>query len=89
MTSGPSRFAKPRVHYRTKFVIGRVAEELMRAAHEEQATLIVIGMTARGTLSELVLGSTQHELLHHAVAARRRRAGELERSRSILDRPCR
>jgi Universal stress protein family. len=39
----------------------------MRTAREEQATLIVIGMTARGTLSELVLGSTQHELLHHAV----------------------
>jgi nucleotide-binding universal stress UspA family protein len=58
---------KAQVPYRTKFVVGRVAEELMRTAREEHAALIVIGMTARGTLSELVLGSTQHELLHHAV----------------------
>jgi nucleotide-binding universal stress UspA family protein len=58
---------KANVPYRTKFSIGRAAEELIRAAREEEATLIVIGMTARGTLSELVLGSTQHELMHHAV----------------------
>jgi nucleotide-binding universal stress UspA family protein len=58
---------KAHVPYRTKFTIGRVADELMRAAREEEATLIVIGMTARGTLSELVLGSTRHELMHHAV----------------------
>jgi nucleotide-binding universal stress UspA family protein len=55
------------VRYRTKFVVGRVAEELMRAARAEHAALLVIGMTARGTLSELVMGSTQHQLLHHAV----------------------
>jgi len=58
---------KAQLPYRTKFVVGRVAEELMRTAREEHATLIVIGMTPRGTLSELVMGSTQHELLHHAV----------------------
>ena len=58
---------KAQVPYRTKFVVGRVAEELMQAARDEHATLIVIGMTARGTLGELVLGSTQHELQHHAV----------------------
>jgi nucleotide-binding universal stress UspA family protein len=58
---------KAKVAYRTKFVSGCVAEELMHAAREEQASLIVIGMTLRGTLSELVAGSTQHELLHHAV----------------------
>jgi len=58
---------KAQVHYRTRFVIGRVANELMRAAREENAALIVIGMTPRGTLSELVMGSTEHELLHHAV----------------------
>ncbi len=58
---------KAEVAYRTKFVSGRVAEELMSSAREEQASLIVIGMTLRGTLSALVAGSTQHELLHHAV----------------------
>jgi nucleotide-binding universal stress UspA family protein len=58
---------KASVAYRTRFTIGRPADELMRAAREEQAAVIVIGMTARGTLSELVWGSTQHELQHHAV----------------------
>jgi nucleotide-binding universal stress UspA family protein len=55
------------VPYRTRLRSGRVAEQLMRAAREEQATLIVIGMTAKGTLSELVRESTQHRLLHHAA----------------------
>jgi nucleotide-binding universal stress UspA family protein len=55
------------VRYRTRFVVGRVADELMRAARDEHATLIVIGMTERGTLNELVFGSTRHDLLHHAV----------------------
>ncbi len=55
------------VAYRTKFVSGRVAEELMSSARDEHASLIVIGMTLRGTLSELVAGSAQHDLLHHAV----------------------
>jgi nucleotide-binding universal stress UspA family protein len=39
----------------------------MRVAKAEQAALIVIGMTARGTISELMFGSTQRELGHHAV----------------------
>jgi nucleotide-binding universal stress UspA family protein len=58
---------KANVAYRTKFVVGRAADELMSAARTEQAAVIVIGLTARGTLSELVWGSTQHELQHHAV----------------------
>lgn len=58
---------KADVAYRTKFASGGVAEELMSSAREEHASLIVIGMTLRGTLSELVAGSAQHELLHHAV----------------------
>lgn len=58
---------KTHVRYQTRFAVGRVADELMRTAREEHAALIVIGMTARGTLNELVFGSTRHELLHHAV----------------------
>jgi len=45
----------------------RVAEALIVVARKYDASLIVIGMTSRGTLSELISGSTQHELLHHAV----------------------
>ncbi len=58
---------KAHVPYRTRFTVGRAADELMRAARAEDAALIVIGMSPRGTLSELVLGSTEHDLLHGAV----------------------
>ncbi len=55
------------VRFRTQVSIGRVATELMRVAHAERASLIVIGMTGRGTLGEIVFGSAEHELLKHAV----------------------
>lgn len=55
------------IRFRTLVVVGRVATELMRIAHAEQASLIVIGMTGRGTLGEIVFGSAEHELLKHAV----------------------
>jgi nucleotide-binding universal stress UspA family protein len=55
------------VPFRTRFAQGRVAEQLIKVARAEDASLIVIGMTARGTLTELVFGSTRHDLLHHAV----------------------
>ncbi|HEX4490160.1 MAG TPA: universal stress protein [Acidimicrobiia bacterium] len=55
------------VPYRARVTEGRVADELMKVARAEDASLIVVGMTARGTLTELVFGSTRHDLLHHAV----------------------
>jgi nucleotide-binding universal stress UspA family protein len=55
------------IRFCTHVAVGRVATELMRVAHAEQASLIVIGMTGRGTLGEIVLGSAEHELLKHAV----------------------
>ena len=58
---------KAGVRYRTKLLVGRVADELMRTARAENATLLVIGMSPRGTLSEIVMGSTQHDLLHRAL----------------------
>ncbi len=58
---------KAEVPYRTKLAVGRVADGLMKVARDEHASLLVIGMTPRGTLGELVFGSTQHQLLHHAV----------------------
>ncbi len=56
-----------KIRYRTEVAIGRAAAELMRIARAESASLIVIGMTGRGTLAELVFGSADHELLRHAL----------------------
>jgi len=58
---------KAHIRYRTEVAVGRVADELIRVARRVNASLIVIGMTPRGTLSGLVLGSTQHALAHRAV----------------------
>ncbi|MGD9793850.1 MAG: universal stress protein [Acidimicrobiia bacterium] len=55
------------IAYRTGVGVGRPAAELMRIAREDHASLIVVGMSERGTLSELAFGSTQHSLLHHAL----------------------
>ncbi len=55
------------VKCRTRFVYGRAADELMHVARDEGAQLIVIGMSPRGTLTELVVGSTMHELRRHAI----------------------
>jgi len=55
------------VRYETRLEVGRVAEALLDAARRNEAALIVIGMTARGTLGELVFSSVSHHLFHHAV----------------------
>lgn len=55
------------IRFRTHVSVGRVGAELMRVAHAEHASLIVIGMTGRGTLGEIVFGSAEHELVKHAV----------------------
>ena len=55
------------VRYETQLEVGRPAEVLLNAARHHEAALIVIGMTARGTLGELVFSSVGHHLSHHAV----------------------
>jgi nucleotide-binding universal stress UspA family protein len=55
------------VRYETHLETGRPAEVLLGVARRNGAALIVIGMTARGTLGELVFSSVRHHLLHHAV----------------------
>ena len=55
------------VRYTTEVTVGRTAEVLLAAARHHEASLIVLGMTGRGTLGELVLGSTGREVAHHAV----------------------
>lgn len=55
------------VRYETQLEVGRPAEVLLAAARRNEAALIVIGMTPRGTLGELVFSSVGHHLTHHAV----------------------
>ncbi len=55
------------VRYETHLETGRPAEVLLDAARRDNAALIVIGMTARGTLGELVFSGVSHHLFHHAV----------------------
>ena len=55
------------VRYQTEVAVGRPADVLLAAARRHAASLIVLGMTGRGTLGELVLGSTGRGVAHHAV----------------------
>jgi nucleotide-binding universal stress UspA family protein len=55
------------VRYETQLDVGRPARALLDAARRHEAALIVIGMTARGTLGELVFSSVGHQLFHHAA----------------------
>jgi nucleotide-binding universal stress UspA family protein len=56
-----------RVPYRTEVLVGRPAEVLLASARRHHAALIVLGMTGRGTVGELITGSTGREVAHHAV----------------------
>jgi nucleotide-binding universal stress UspA family protein len=55
------------VRYEIELKVGRPAEALLAAARRNEAALIVIGMTPRGTLGELVFSSVGHHLSRHAV----------------------
>lgn len=55
------------VPYQTEVAVGRPADALLASARHHEASLIVLGMTGRGTLGELVLGSTGRAVAHHAV----------------------
>jgi len=55
------------VAYETRLLHGRPADALLRCAEEDDAELIIVGMTGRGTVNELLMGSTTHQLLHHAA----------------------
>jgi len=52
--------------YETRLLVGRPAESLLRCAHDEDVALIVIGMTSRGVLHELIASTTAGHVLHHA-----------------------
>ena len=55
------------VAYEARLLRGRPADALLRGASEEGAELLVVGMTGRGTVTELLLGSTTHRLLHQTA----------------------
>jgi nucleotide-binding universal stress UspA family protein len=55
------------VPYRTKLKEGRPAEVILETARKSNAELIVIGMTERGLLHELVLGATVRRVMHQAL----------------------
>ena len=59
-------FRTQNVAYRTEVAIGRVAEELMRIARRTSCAHCHRD-DRPGTISELIFGSTQHELTHRAV----------------------
>jgi nucleotide-binding universal stress UspA family protein len=54
------------VPFETRVLVGRSADAILHCAEEEHASLIVLGLTSRGTLFELIAGGTTERLLHHA-----------------------
>jgi nucleotide-binding universal stress UspA family protein len=54
------------VVYRSLVREGTAGPELLRAASEESADLIVVGSRARSALREAMLGSVAHYVTHHA-----------------------
>jgi nucleotide-binding universal stress UspA family protein len=54
------------VKYRTVARSGRPADVILAAARDEHAQLIVLGMTERGVLHDLVLGQTHRHVVHEA-----------------------
>jgi nucleotide-binding universal stress UspA family protein len=54
------------VTFETRVLVGRAADAILHCAEDEDAALIVLGMTNRGTLFELMAGGTTERLLHYA-----------------------
>jgi nucleotide-binding universal stress UspA family protein len=47
--------------------VGPTAQEIVKMADEEDATLIAISTHGRGRIGELILGSTAHDVANHAT----------------------
>lgn len=54
------------VPHRTRLVVGRPADCILAVAREEDAVAIVMGMSARGLLHEIVLGTVARHVMHEA-----------------------
>ena len=46
---------------------GSPADEIIRAADEVEADLIVVGGRGKGTVGAILMGSVAHRVLHHAL----------------------
>jgi nucleotide-binding universal stress UspA family protein len=58
--------ARAHVKYRAETTDGSPASSLMAIADGENADMIVVGARGRGGFRELLLGSTSHQIAHHA-----------------------
>jgi nucleotide-binding universal stress UspA family protein len=58
--------AEAGVEYHVALIDGSPSAAIRAAADKENADLIVVGSRGRGGFAELVLGSTSHQLAHHA-----------------------
>lgn len=59
----------PRSHIETVIRVGRPADELLSMAHQRQSDCLIIGnreSSARQWFRSLFLGSTSHDISHHA-----------------------
>ena len=54
------------VEFNVALIDGTPSAAIRAAADKENADLIVVGSRGRGGFAELVLGSTSHQLAHHA-----------------------
>ncbi len=54
------------VAFETRCLVGKPTEKIVECATAEGATLIVIGMTPKRTLSEVVSGSVARHVLHES-----------------------
>jgi nucleotide-binding universal stress UspA family protein len=54
------------VRHRTRLAVGRPADCILAAARNEDVAAIVMGMSARGLLHEIVLGTVARHVLHEA-----------------------
>jgi nucleotide-binding universal stress UspA family protein len=55
------------VEYTTELAVGRPADVILETARHHAAELIVLGMTQRGLLHEVVLGAIVRHVVHEAL----------------------
>jgi nucleotide-binding universal stress UspA family protein len=55
------------IDYDTKVLVGQCGHAIRHCAVEADASMIVVGMTHRGTLSEFLSDNPEHDLAQHAL----------------------
>jgi nucleotide-binding universal stress UspA family protein len=54
------------IDYSTELVVGRPADAILKVARDRDAEMIVLGMSARGLLHEVLMGTAMRHVLHEA-----------------------